>query len=73
MVLCMPQDLRMPVGDDQTLSFLLLQPRNSRKKYPTILVRNPYGRLTFFYFFYLFAEVRAQRGHSSEVVGQLLT
>lgn len=48
----------MPVGEDHSLSFLLLHPANTRKKYPTILVRNPYGRLTFFYFFFLFAEVR---------------
>ncbi len=62
------KDLRMPMprrkGEDtrHSLSFLFMQPSNSGRgrKYPTILVRNPYGRLTFFYFFYLFA----QRGYN---------
>jgi hypothetical protein len=59
------KDLRMPLprrkGDKErhSLSFMLLHPADSgrRRKYPTILVRNPYGRLSFFYSFYLFAQV----------------
>lgn len=62
------KDLRMPMprrkGEDlrHSLSFMFLHPTSSGRgrKYPTILVRNPYGRLTFFYFFYLFA----QRGYN---------
>lgn len=62
------KDLRMPLprrkGDKarHSLSFMLLHPADSgrRRRYPTILVRNPYGRLTFFYTFYLFA----QRGYN---------
>ena len=63
------KDLRMPLprrkgdstksGARHSLSFMLLHPADSgrRRRYPTILVRNPYGRLTFFYTFYLFAQV----------------
>jgi hypothetical protein len=40
---------------EHSLSYMFLHPRNARKKFPTILIRNPYGRLTFFYFVYLFA------------------
>jgi hypothetical protein len=62
------KDLRMPLprrkGEKarHSLSFMLLHPADSgrRRRYPTILVRNPYGRLTFFYTFYLFA----QRGYN---------
>jgi hypothetical protein len=45
-------------GEEHSLSFLIIHPRNYlRKKYPVVLIRNPYGRLTFFYFFYTLAEV----------------
>ncbi len=62
------KDLRMPMprrkGEElrHSLSFMFLHPTSSGqgRRYPTILVRNPYGRLTFFYFFYLFA----QRGYN---------
>lgn len=62
------KDLRMPMprrkreDTRHSLSFMFLQPIHSGRgrKYPTVLVRNPYGRLTFFYFFYLFA----QRGYN---------
>ncbi len=60
------KDLRMPLprrkGEKErhSLSFMLIHPADSgrRRRYPTILVRNPYGRLSFFFSFYLFAQVR---------------
>ena len=53
------KDLRMVLQDGTSLSFMMLQPIPAVRegaKFPTILVRNPYSRISFYYNFHLFAE-----------------